>query len=542
MKKVAVQLLFILFAFSGFAQSALRPVAQMVNAHHNSSAGFQKVNVFAQKEAYLPLADQNPVLDKATILTLNAASLKAISNAAPQAIEFALPSTTWGDLTLDLVKVNIFSEGFQVLSDESDAPVKFTPGAYYRGIIKGNNNSLAAISIVNGEVMGFVSSESLGNLVIGKMEGINPQNKHILYADHDLKIPASVYCQTEDDDAPVEIFDNPVSASDRALGDCVKLWVEVDRDITANKGSVANATSWITGVFNQVITLYSNETLEVGVGTIYVWTAGGKNKYAGNSSSAVLTKFKQGRASSFTGNLAILCNLRSNLGGVAAGFAGLCNSNRANSMCFAGLQSSYANVPTYSWTIMVCTHELGHLFSSRHTHACVWNGNNTAIDGCAGGVEGSCSVPGYPSGGGTIMSYCHLQSVGINFNNGFGLQPGNKIRTAVTNASCLAANCTPFAGSGSSRTGDDAFASAARISLTPNPASDKVLVDLQINLNDGEKGMLRLYNAQGRLVYTTTFTNENTAFYLQTGQFTAGLYFVDVQTTAEKLTTTLVIN
>jgi hypothetical protein len=98
-------------------------------------------------------------------------------------------------------------------------------------------------------------------------------------------------------------------------------------------------------------------------------------------------------------------------------------------------------VPTYSWSVMVVAHEFGHLFGSRHTHACVWNGNNTAIDGCAGATEGGCSLPGNPSGGGTIMSYCHL-NVGINFSLGFGPQPANVIVSNVNNASCLG-NCCP---------------------------------------------------------------------------------------------------
>ena len=37
------------------------------------------------------------------------------------------------------------------------------------------------------------------------------------------------------------------------------------------------------------------------------------------------------------------------------------------------------------------------------------------------------------------MSYCHLTSAGINLNLGFGPQPGNVIRSEVSNASCLTA-------------------------------------------------------------------------------------------------------
>lgn len=77
------------------------------------------------------------------------------------------------------------------------------------------------------------------------------------------------------------------------------------------------------------------------------------------------------------------------------------------------LYNYYNNVPNYSWSVQVVTHEFGHLLGSKHTHACVWNGNNTAIDGCAGGTEGGCSTPGIPFNGGTIMSYCHMTSVSL---------------------------------------------------------------------------------------------------------------------------------
>lgn len=101
------------------------------------------------------------------------------------------------------------------------------------------------------------------------------------------------------------------------------------------------------------------------------------------------------------------------------------------------IHNNYQSVPNYSWSVQVIAHEFGHLFGSRHTHACVWNGNNTAIDGCdPNGTEGGCPVPGIPSGGGTIMSYCHLQAVGINFILGFRPQPGNVIRNSVAGILC----------------------------------------------------------------------------------------------------------
>lgn len=535
MKKFTSLFSFLLFAAFVFGQSA--PVAQMVREHHSSGAVFQKINLFAYEEAFVPAADQTGVLQNGVLLTLDEADVQAILEAPPQAMEFVLPTGQWGHLTLELVHVNIFSPDFRAVDADSGKPIEFKAGAFYRGIIKGNDNSLASIAISGNEVMGFVSDNSFGNLTLGKMEGFNPQNKHLVYADKDLTIPAPGFCEMAD--LPEAPPDEPV-ASDRAAGDCINLWIEVDRDLTNNKGGVTQVTTWITSVFNQVITLYANESIEVGIHHIEVWSGGGGNKYTGGSSSGVLTKFQNFRYNSFTGNLAILCNLKSNLGGIAAGFAGLCNSNKKQSMCFAGLQSTYQNVPAYSWTVMVCTHELGHLFSSRHTHACVWNGNNTALDNCYT-TEGGCAPGPAPTGGGTIMSYCHLTSYGINFNNGFGSQPGNKIRGAVTAATCTAANCTTGFGAPGDDRNNSTVNRPATVTLTPNPASDQVRIDLEVSLGEGETGNIRVYNVQGVLVGTRRFDRANQTLTLETGNMAPGLYFVDIATATENLTARLIV-
>ncbi|MBL0009099.1 MAG: hypothetical protein IPP25_18495 [Saprospiraceae bacterium] len=70
---------------------------------------------------------------------------------------------------------------------------------------------------------------------------------------------------------------------------------------------------------------------------------------------------------------------------------------------------------------------------SPHTHACAWNGNNTAIDGCgpAAGYNEGCNGP-LPQDG-TIMELCHLASgVGIDFNWASDLQPGDRYEIDTT--------------------------------------------------------------------------------------------------------------
>jgi hypothetical protein len=96
----------------------------------------------------------------------------------------------------------------------------------------------------------------------------------------------------------------------------------------------------------------------------------------------------------------------------------------------------------------VISHEFGHSLGSPHTHACLWNGNNTPIDGCgsqAGYPENGCTIVGpIPSTSvkGTIMSYCHLVSgVGISFANGFGLQPATLMANIVNGKPCLSTDC-----------------------------------------------------------------------------------------------------
>jgi subtilisin-like proprotein convertase family protein len=154
-----------------------------------------------------------------------------------------------------------------------------------------------------------------------------------------------------------------------------------------------------------------------------------------------LTQFKNVRTS-FNGDLAHLVTLDRNFGGIAY-VNTLCNQNL--SYAVSDIDPNFENVPTYSFTVYVFTHETGHNLGSPHTHACAWNGNNTAIDSCgpAAGYpyEGACGdAPLPPPNGGTMMSYCH-RNAGINFSLGFGEQPRNLIVNRYNAAAFCLSDC-----------------------------------------------------------------------------------------------------
>lgn len=420
------------------AQNPAKPAGQLVSEAKRAGRAFPAVEPFnRQTRSAADNAAQRRAVTAGSILQLRPNALAELVNRNAPSLTLRLPTHGGPPVELELVQVNLFAEGFNVFtSDSNGQPVPHERGVHYWGVVKGIENSLATISVFKDEVIGMYSSAPGGNFVLGKLAGNNPARDHILYAEKDLTGTIPVECDMPDDNAallpPGEFEDPPASSVAR----CIRVFIEADFDLFLNKGSVAATMNYVTGVFNQSAALYSNEGIPISISEIFVWTT--SSPYTGGSSDVQLFQFQTSRPS-FNGDIAHLVDLQ-NQGGIAAGFNGLCNSNRSQSQCYSGIHPTFSNVPTYSWTVYVFTHEMGHLFGSRHTHACVWNGNNTAIDSCSGFTEGGCFLPGIPFDGGTVMSYCHLQSVGINFTKGFGPQPGNVIRNRFNNASCLG-NC-----------------------------------------------------------------------------------------------------
>ena len=409
-------------------------VSATIDAEKSKGANFESRSLFRSASTLESLPSLIKTLNDGTILDLDTAATKNILDQRPQFMTLVLPNGSKGNVELELMKVDIFAAGFTVkTSVPSDESLENALGVHYRGRVKGTTHSLAAISVFKNEVMGFYSTESDGNSILGRMGGANPTDAHILFLDRDLKVTLPFECHTKDDVFQPAQQSQP---SDATAPTCIRIFVEANYDLYQNKGSVAAATSFVTGLFNQSATLFSNEGVSISLSEMLVWNS--PSPYTAVAASEAMAQFRATRTT-FNGDVAHLVGLGFS-GGVAFSLNTICD--RSSAYDVSGIYSYYENVPTYSWSVMVFTHELGHIFGSRHTHACAWNGNNTAIDSCgpSGGFpyEGSCSGAPLPSNGGTMMSYCHLlPGVGINFTQGFGIQPRNVIVNAFNSAACL---------------------------------------------------------------------------------------------------------
>jgi len=405
------------------AQNAPKPVATWLESYR-SFADFKPVALFQKV-----LQDRNDLqstVENASLLNLDQGAFGELLQVAPQALRFAIP-TAEGTIELELAQVEILDPGFMVSTNAQDN-VPYQKAVHYRGILLGDVHSIASLSVSSSGVMGMVANES-GTYELGQME--DGSGNYVFYKTQNLKALSPNTCFS-DEESLMGDDGSQQGSDDRGVGcKTVQVYFECDYKLYTDKGSnTTNVSNYVTGLFNQISTLYANENVGIVISQIYVWTS--SDPYVGYSNtSAVLNAFRQTRGTSFNGNLAHLLSTR-NLGGGIAYVDVICVKQYAYGV--SAITSTYQNVPTYSWSVEVVTHELGHNLGSWHTHSCNWP--TGALDNCVN-PEGSCAPGPPPVNGGTIMSYCHLTGHGINFTKGFGPTPGARIRDKVVSSSCV---------------------------------------------------------------------------------------------------------
>lgn len=404
------------------------PVAVLVQQYRDQGGRFESTGFFTPVAKGPDAASR--FAPRAQFLTLDPARLAGYAQNLPSALTLQLPLHD-ETLTIDLLETPVQTDDFSVVTNNSgERPADYIPARHYRGVIRGDKKSLAAFSFSQSGIMGLLADDRHGNLVLGKLEIPGNTTGYLLYSDREVAEKPGFACQALEHD--LNRPSGPTESKPDVNG-CVRVYFEADYELFQNKGSVQATVDYLAGAFNQLATLYANEQISVTLSQVYVWVS--PDNYSVSSSSTVLGQFRSLRKS-YNGDIAHLVGIGgNNLGGIAYVDV-LCVPSYA--YAFSDISTSYNTVPTYSWTVEVLTHEMGHNLGSPHTQSCTWPGG--AIDNCFT-PEGGCAPGPAPVNGGTIMSYCHLTNYGINFNNGFGMLPGNKIRSEVGNAACLTGSC-----------------------------------------------------------------------------------------------------
>ncbi len=416
-------------------------VSREIKSLESSGTEFRKTNIFSFASIDIHNRYQLEGLKKGTIVNIDLNSIHQLLISKEEFIQIPVPVSSRSLIVLTLHRHEIFAPDFHLYtSSDPGHAVDYTPGLHYRGIVEGDPNSLVAISIFENQIMGMVATDE-GNYVLGPMMD-DKENRHVFYNDRDLETIIPFECGTVDNEVGYTEQQLKSYPQNRDINDCVRIHIEINDDVVSAKGGVVPATDYMTAILNQCFVIYANEQISMVLSEIMAWTT--NSPYTGGNSGQMLGSY-QANTEYFNGDLSQLISFDSLYGGVAPGLSGLCASSPDYSKCFSGVRHNYSNVPLFSWPVFVITHEFGHLLGSNHTHACVWNGNNTKIDGCGG--TGGCDGGIIPPEGGTIMSYCYPSNGSfINFNLGFGSQPGNVIKNSVNASSnCLSPCGQPVA-------------------------------------------------------------------------------------------------
>lgn len=377
-------------------------------------------------------------LAKAVEFDPNTEYFNTISASKSPQLSVDLPFFNSSTINLELIELDIFSPQFELIerSENGDQLIPYKPGYHFYGQVGNDHSTHATFSIYDDGISGIIRYK-------GKtynFGSIRNSSKHILYEVDDFQEDFVMQCETIGETSMVDrAYDE-----NKSSGSCTtptEIYFECDYDMFLNFGDVTSTSDYLSSVFVEVAAIYDAENIPLQISQIVVWSTDDPYTDNVNGISDFATDLNN---SGFVGDLA---HLVTNDAGGNGGIAFLDMLCGANPYAYSDIVNSSQPYPTYSWDVQVIAHEIGHNFGSPHTHECVWGPNgDEQIDDC--GNTPSNAGPCYdqnneiiPPTGGTIMSYCHLDAVGINFSNGFGVEPGDLIREKYEACKCDNATC-----------------------------------------------------------------------------------------------------
>lgn len=509
-------------------QNSIKPLASKINSLKNSGRAFSDKKLFTVSDSPQLVSLLNGYLRNYSALKLDSKSRDMLLKSRDENIVLEIPALSGKTMKLELTRVSVIENDFKagtISGNGSVSQFDYKPGLYYRGIIKGDNESFASLSVFSDFVMAVISNRE-GNWNLSSLKGENSlySENYVFYNDIDLIKHNDFTCGVDD---LAKRFDKRSSSwsrysqnqgTDNFIPKLVKKHFECDYKMYQDFGNNAtNVVNFVTAFFNSVAAMYQQDSINTSIQQVFVWNA--PDVYASMTDTEAILKLFGGRLqNTVNGDLGHWISTRTDISGGIAWLGVLCvdynPQDSTGRYAMSVIENNFNPFPQYSWTVNVVAHEMGHNLGSEHTHSCTWPGG--PIDSCYT-VEGGCySGPQIPRVG-TLMSYCHLNA-SVNLSLGFGPLPGDTVRAHVRRAPCLS--------SGISQIGEEIPSGYSLGQNYPNPFNPATTISFSIPKADYVK--LAVFDITGRQVAELVNQNLPAGSYrydFESNNLTSGLYF-----------------
>ena len=407
---------------------------------------FSPFSINQQKTSNMS-AELRASVDDAKIIDIDMSAINQIIQRKSDKIVVRLPYNN-GIIETEMNKFDILAPDAKIVAgtQSGDRRIDFNNSfvAYTSGV-KDNNQPLVVMYFSEeGVIAMMITSEDVYTLA--RLDKNNANSDYILFQETKVKIHGDFKCGTEGLEIPEKVRQMQQNLSpneiDYSMVPLLKADIAIESDYETYvffAGSVPRASNYILSLFTLVSAMYVRD-INVRLQATYlrVWTDVNDPYPDATSSNTLLVAFRSywnANMQAVPRALAHYITTRpGGLGGIAYVGVLCANLSAGFGYAFSDIDGIHNALPTYSWDVMVVSHETGHNFGSPHTHSCGWPGG--PIDTCYIPVEGGCyNGPAVPRIG-TIMSYCHLGS-GISLTQGFGPLPTQLIRNNSEGAGCM---------------------------------------------------------------------------------------------------------
>ena len=385
-------------------------------------------------------------------LQLNPSSLHQIKKTSDEEIILSLPWFDGEQKKIKLTQSPILSPSYKLTTSAGQIKSESDIRTYHGSFLEGKG--VMSLTMSDDELRAILS---IGDANYQITKDNKKSNSYVLFDIVHAGARKDYGCFSDDQLISARLPESHQSSTKSTSDHCIPIYIETDFTTFSHfNGDVSSVESYMIALLNEVALLYSQENINLSLSGMHIVTAE-EDDYTATVFDAqeAIEVFAEKRKNHFFGQLAHFVTVRNLLGGV--GWIGtLCSDydtfeadldhdgvvethHFGPYAVSSALDLHIENVPIYTWDVFIFAHELGHNLGSPHTHACAWGSQNLAIDNCLP-TEGGCGLIEHPIPSedvGTIMSYCHLTSTGIDFTRGLGGLPGDLMRTVISNSSCF---------------------------------------------------------------------------------------------------------